>query len=164
MSTFALRPPSHVKSDSGQPSESEKLTIVASLIQGELLVKANNAVSAVTDGATIITHVMPTISANVIPGQTLEMPLIQLKSRDVWEMTAWHTSAGAAVIADSVLDAQPDFDVAKKTVSGQTQWVLDMNNTGSAAVRLIQRAPGFTATDQYPRVWVRFKNSVTQDF
>lgn len=161
MATLALQPVRLYKARDGHGQEHEELTIVADLIEGELLVKANNAVAAIADSATVITHIMPTISANVMPGKTLKMPLGLLRPGDVYEMSVWHTTAASAVVADSILDAQGDYPVVKKTVSGATAWCLDVANIGSSAsVRLVARLS--TATDLYPRVLVQFLDTVTQ--
>ncbi len=163
MATNVLRAPSFTKGRSGQAPQYEKLTIVASLIEGEQLLKANNAVAACADAGTIVTHVMPTISANVLPGQTLSMPLIVAQPGDIWEVTAYHSTPSLAVVADSALDAQAGYGIIKPTVSGATQWCLDLENTTQKIWRLIDR-PAYlnnSGTDLYPRVWVQYINTVT---
>ncbi len=164
MATNPIRTPAHVKTRSGQGPVYEKLTIVASLIAGEQLLKANNAVAACADAGTIVTHVMPQKSADVIPGQTLSMPLIVAQPGDVWEVTAYHSTPSLAVVADSLLDAQAGYGIIKPTVSSKTEWCLDLENTSQKIWRLIDR-PAYlnnTATDLYPRVWVQYINTVTQ--
>jgi len=160
MATFRLQAPRFVKSGDGKGPLMEEMTIVADLIEGELCLKANNALGACGADPTVVTHIMPAISANVLPGDTLVMPVYIVRPGDVWEMSIYHATAASAVFADTDLDGQADYGVAKPTVDSVTTWTVDKAETTTDVVRVIARVPGYSATDLYPRVHVQFLEAV----
>lgn len=165
MATNTLAAPRFVRSSTGQGPLAQRKTIVAGLIEGEQCVQTDNALAACADGASIVTHIMATISANVIPGDTLKISTFVARPGDVWEVTAYHSTPSLAVFADTALDAQPDYGIKKPTVSGVTQWCLDLENTTQKVWRVIAR-PGYlnnTGTDLYPRIWVQYLPAATQE-
>lgn len=167
MATLALQPARLVKTRDGKPAEAETITGVTGLNPGDICVKANGALAAAADAATVVTHLCTFDSdAQYLPGTTAYSgPYVKIKPGDTYEMSAWSATPASAVIADSDLDAQPSYNIKKPTVSGVTAYVLDIDATGgsSPAVRLVGRRADCSATDLYPRVLVQFLPTVTQD-
>lgn len=164
MATRALKQVTLVKTRDGRPAEYETIAAATGVNVGDICVKANNALAAVSDGAVVCTHLATFDADNdVIPGAAAYTgPYLKIKPDDTFEMSVYHATPASAVFADADLDAQPDYEIIKATVSGVTAWCVEKSATSTPAVRVIGRIESDSATDLYPRVLVQFIRTVVQ--
>lgn len=157
MATLAIAP---LRFYQGNPPRMERETIIAGFVEGQLLIKTNNVMAACGADPTYVSHVCPTISANVIPGNTLVMDLPVVLPGQIWEATLYSATLASAVFAEADLDTPADYGAISATVSGITCWMVDKDETSTKVFRVIGRAPTSSATDLYPRVYVQFLAAV----
>lgn len=157
MATLALQPLRFDKSASGNSPEFEGCTVSGTLKEGDLLLKTNGAAAKpASNSPAVITYL--TVDAGVtMPGIPNIAQLIKIRPQDTFEISAHHSTAASAVVADSALDGQADYGLVEVTVSGVAAWALDLQDTSTKRVRLLERIS--SATDLYPRCRVQFLDS-----
>jgi hypothetical protein len=159
MATKALQPLRLDKCAAGNSPEFVQLTTSGTLVAGDLLIKANGAASICSDEPQQISYLTVCADTDIIPGSnTGVINVLAVKPHDTFEISAVHSTAASAVVADSAVDAKAEYGVKKATVSGVIAWGLDLQDTTNTSVRLIERVD--SATDLYPRVRVQFLSTV----
>lgn len=156
MATLALQPLRTYKARAGNSVEFDQITVSGTVIPGDLLCKTNGQAVTVA-GYTYpptITYVAVCNNSDTIPGLSNINNVEIIRPGDVFEISAHHSTAASAVVADADLDGLASYGILKTTVSGNVAWTLDLQDTTNTRVRLLGRLS--TATDLYPRVLVSF--------
>jgi hypothetical protein len=163
MATLALKPIKISSTSQSGAASYGKIAVSASatFANGDLLLKTNNAVTVCGADPAIISYFAPFTSSDAVPGET-KFVLPVIKPEDTFEITAYHSTAANATVADADLDGQSDYGVILATVSGVSAWCLDLEDTSNKRVRLLGRLSD--ATDLYPRVLVKFLPSILTNF
>lgn len=155
MATLALQPLRFDKGVAGTSPEFISQSVSGTLREGDLLLKTNgvNAKPASNSPARI-THLTVCASTETTPGVPNILPLVKIRACDTFEISAHHSTAASAVVADSDLDGASVYGLVEATVSGVAAWCMDLQDTSNARVRLVERIS--SATDLYPRCRVQF--------
>lgn len=155
MATQPLKPCRAVTSLYGGAQESDKQAVNTSetFIPGDLLVRVNNKLTKCGADPAIVTYIASCTETQQVPGET-KVVVQRVKPSDTYVMSAFHSTASSATIADADLDGNSTYGIALQTVSGVAAWVMDLQDTTNIKVRLTGRIDA--AADTYPQCLVQF--------
>jgi len=158
MATLALKPLELVKIPSGGAAEYEKRTLTTGTpIAGDLGVLTNNEITLCGADPTVISYFIQASGDSTIPGETSKLQVVRIHPDYEFEISIYHSTPASAVLAAADIDGQVEYGIIKATVSGVTAWCLDLEETTTKSVRIVQAVGSFA--DLYQRVRVQFLSS-----
>lgn len=159
MATKAIKPLRLDKCVAGGSVEFDKCSTSGTFVTGTPMIKANGAYTACADMPTQVTALAMSAGTDYIPGDTSGViNLHKIRPGDLYEISAFHSTAASAVVADSALDANAKYAILQATVSSSGGWCIDLSDTTNVSVKLVERID--SATDLYPRCRVSFLDTV----
>jgi hypothetical protein len=141
-----------VKNKNGSEPEYESISAASTVIDGDLLVKTNNAAVVCASAAAVVSYFSQAAGTSTVPG-TSNMLLGKIQPGDTFEINYFHPNASLATIGTNDLDGQVDYGITFTTVSTVAAWFVDGNNTSQKVFRIIENIDGVTVS--YPRCRVQ---------